>query len=122
MNDPVAAAARAAARRLEAETESGLAAEVEAALAERDRESAPRQYTDPVSLASLIVGIASLAWTVYTDLRRRTAHASENAVARIVRVRLRDNGQAAPDHVIDVVVREAMRAAPEEITPRTDEP
>ena len=33
---------------------------------------ARQPYMDPVALASLIVGVASLAWTVYTDLRKRT--------------------------------------------------
>jgi hypothetical protein len=50
----------------------GVAAEVEAALAARQTPAVPPQYADPVALASLIVAIATLAWTVYTDLRKRT--------------------------------------------------
>jgi hypothetical protein len=111
MTDSVTVAARAAARRLEAEGQLGLEGEVEAVLAARDSSSPPRQYLDPVSLASLIVGIASLAWTVYTDLRKRTAHPAADVVARTVRVRLRDGGQDPPDHVVDVVVTEAINAA-----------
>ncbi len=60
MNDPITIVARAAAQRLEAEARPGLVAEVEAALAARESPSAPPQYVDPVALASLIVGIASL--------------------------------------------------------------
>jgi len=62
-------------------------------------------------LASLIVAIASLAWTVYTDLKERTAKPSAELVSRTVRVTRRDQGQAdAPDHIIEVVVTETIRA------------
>lgn len=112
MTDPIAIVARTAAQRLEAEAGPGLVAEVEVVLATRDSPSAPPQYVDPVALASLIVAIASLAWTVYTDLKKRTAKPSAEVVARTVRVGLRDEGQAAaPDHIVEVVVTEAIRAA-----------
>ena len=112
MSDPTAMVARAAAERLEAEARPGLVTEVQAILATRESPSAPPQYVDPVALASLIVAIASLAWTVYTDLRKRTAKPSVEVVARTVRVTRRDQGQAdAPDHIIEVVVTETLRAA-----------
>ncbi len=111
MNDPVGIAARAAAQQLQAEAGPGLVAEVEAVLATRESPSAPPQYVDPVAMASLIVAIASLAWTVYTDLKKRTAQPAAEVVARTVRVGLRDQGQAAADHVVEVVVTEAIRAA-----------
>jgi hypothetical protein len=112
MSDPVTVAARAAAQQLEAEAGPGLLAEVDAVLATRESQSAPPQYVDPVELASLIVAIASLAWAVYTDLKKRTAKPSTEVVARTVRVTRRDQGQAdAPDHIIEVVVTEAIRAA-----------
>jgi len=112
MSDPITIVARAAAQRLEAEDRPGLVAEVEAALAAREFPSAPPQYVDPVALAILIVGIASLAWTVYTDLKKRTAKPAAEVVARTIRVTLWDSGQAAaPDHIVDVVVTETIRAA-----------
>jgi hypothetical protein len=112
MNDPIAIAARAAAQQLEVETRPGLVAEVEAVLATRESPSAPPQYADPLALASLIVGIADLAWPIYTDLKRRTAKPSAEVVARTVRVTRRDRGQAdAPDHIVDVVVTETIRTA-----------
>jgi hypothetical protein len=116
MSDPVAVAARAAAQQLEAEAGPGLVAEVEAVLATRESPSAPPpQYVDPVVVASLIVAIASLAWTVYTDLRKRTARPSAEVVARTVRVTRQDQGQAAaPDHIVEVVVTETIRAADRE--------
>jgi hypothetical protein len=91
---------------------TGLVAEVEAVLATRESPSAPPQYVDPVALASLIVAIATLAWTVYTDLRKRAAQPTAEVIARTVRVTRQDQGQAdAPDHVVEVVVTETIRAA-----------
>jgi hypothetical protein len=118
MSDPTAMVARAAAERLEAEAGPGLVTEVEAVLATRESPSAPPRYADPVALASLIVSIASLAWTVYTDLKKRTSKPSAEVVARTVRVTRRDHGQAdAPDHIVEVVVTEAIRAAADQELP-----
>ncbi len=112
MNDPVGTAARAAAQQLQAEAGPGLVAEVEAVLATRESPSAPPQYVDPIALASLIVAIASLAWTVYTDLKKRTAQPAAEVVTRTIRVTRQDQGQAAaPNHVVEVVVTETIRAA-----------
>jgi hypothetical protein len=111
MNDAIGIAARAAAQQLEADAGPGLVAEVEAVLATRESPSAPPQYIDPVALASLIVAIASLTWTVYTDLKNRTIQPSAEVVARTVRVTRQDQGQvAAPDHIVEVVVTETIRA------------
>jgi hypothetical protein len=104
-------AARAAARRLEKEGNPGLRAEVEAVLAARQTGFAPRRYADPVALASLIVSIATLAWTVYADLRKQTPHPSADEVAGKVRDTIDDSGQQAPDHIVDVVVAEVIYAA-----------
>jgi hypothetical protein len=112
MSDTVAIAARAAAQRLQAEAGPGLAAEVEAVLATRDSPSAPPQYVDPVALATLIVAIATLAWTVYADLKKRTAAPPADVVARTIRVTHHDQGQTdVPDHIIEVIVTETLRAA-----------
>jgi hypothetical protein len=63
MIDPAADAARSAAVILAPDLGPQLPAEVEAALAARDTRQRPDRYLDPVSLASLIVSIATLAWT-----------------------------------------------------------
>jgi hypothetical protein len=111
MNDPIGIAARSAAQQLQAEARPGLVAEVEAVLATRQSPSAPPQYADPIALASLIVAIASLAWTVYNDLKKRTGQPAAEVVARTVRVTRRDQGQpATPDHIVDVVITETIRA------------
>jgi hypothetical protein len=84
--------------------EATLPADVEAELAHE--EGTPRAYADPVSIASLIVAIVSLAWNIYSQLRR-----SPQELAGEVRA------QWAQDHgmdeqastVIDVVAEETVK-------------
>jgi hypothetical protein len=114
LNDPVPTGARAAARRLAAEIDPGLEVDVEAALHTRGLAPQPRQYFDPISLGTLIVSVATLAWTVYTDLRTRTPQPSAETVARTIRVQLRDADAMAPEQqarVVEVVVDEVLHAA-----------
>jgi len=114
MTDPVAIAARAAAQRLESGDSARLAVEVEAALAARETEERRQQYIDPVSIGSLLVALASLAWTVYRDLRKKTDSPAPESVARTVRIKLREEGQELPDgRVIEIVVDETLRAGSE---------
>ena len=118
MTDPVDHVARVAARQLTADYGPALVAQVEAALHARGSNRPPTRYADPVSIASLIVSIAALAWTVYVDLRRRTPTPSSDVVARTVRVRVADGGdisQAERDRIIEIVVSETISAdAPRE--------
>jgi hypothetical protein len=82
MTDPAADAARSAAAILAADLGPGLPAEVEAALAARGTGQRPDRYLDPLSLASLIVAIATLAWTIYNDRRKQTPGPPPEAIAR----------------------------------------
>jgi hypothetical protein len=115
MTDPAADAARTAAAILAPDLGPGLAAEVEAALAARDTGQRPDRFLDPVSLATLIVSIATLAWTIYND--QRTRHHSDpppDAVARQVRVTLRDQDTVLPpgtDRITEIVATEITRHA-----------
>ena len=112
MDDPVAPIARAAATRLAADHGRALTVDVEAALARRGPAQPPEWYLDPVSLGSLVVSVATLAWTVYTDLRSKTRSPSRDVLVRTVRVRLvgADAVDAATrDQVIEVVVDETIR-------------
>jgi len=112
--DLIAAAARAAAQRLAAEHGPGLPAEVEAALHTRDAGRRPGQYLDPVSLGTLIVAIATLAWTIYTDQRKHTPTPRPETVARQVRIQLRQQGQTSPHdtgQLTEIVVTELLQAA-----------
>jgi hypothetical protein len=95
MTDPAADAARSAAAILAPDLGPNLPAEVEAALAARGIQR-PDRYFDPVSLASLIVAIATLAWTIYNDQRSRTPDPPPSSIARQVRITLRDQDTAVP--------------------------
>jgi hypothetical protein len=112
--DPVATVARAAAGALVAEHGPGVPGEVEAVLGSGVSGPARDRYGDPVSIGALVVSIATLAWTVYTDLRKQTPTPAPEVVARTVRVKLRDPGGLDPatrDRVIEVVVGETHRVA-----------
>jgi hypothetical protein len=70
---------------------TNLSAEVEIALAARGAQQRPGRYLDPVSLAGLIVAIATLAWTIYTDQRdRKPEPPPASTIARQVRITLRE--------------------------------
>ena len=106
---PVARGARAAAQRLAPGSDS-LAADVEATLHAQNARR-PDQYVDPISLGALIVAAASLAWTVYTDLRAKTTRPALQVVARRVRTELADQGPTGPterDRIIEIVVAETI--------------
>ncbi len=114
MIDPVEHTARAAANRLAAEHGPGLATDVEVALHARGSTRHPQQYLDPISLGSLIVSLATLAWTIYTDLKNKTPNPSPAVVARTIRVRLSNDGDFDPaqrDRIIDIVVDETVQTA-----------
>lgn len=114
MTDPITAAARAAAGRLAAEYGPGLAADVEAALHARGTARRPDQYIDPVSVGSLIVAIASLAWTVYSELRKKTPQPPPEVVARQVLAEFREyDGPGTDDsgRITEIVVTDIIQAA-----------
>lgn len=114
MTDPVADAARSAATILVPDLGQHLPTEVEAALAARSGDQRPDRYLDVVSLGSLIVSVATLAWAVYNDQRGR-AHGQEpsaDSIARQVRITLRDQDMSLPpgaDRITEVVATEILR-------------
>ena len=120
MTDSVADAARSAAAVLAPDLGLNLPVEVEAALAARSGDQRPDRYLDLVSLGSLIVSVAALAWTVYNDLRSRaqgqepTPELEPQAefIARQVRITLRDQDTALPpgtERITEVVASEIVR-------------
>ena len=114
MTDPAADAARTAAVILAADLGATLPAEVEIALAARGARQRPERYLDPVSLAGLIVAIATLAWTIYNDQRTRTPDPPPSSIARQVRITLRDQDTALPpgtERITEVVATEITRQA-----------
>ncbi|MFE5759841.1 hypothetical protein ACFQ7I_40140 [Streptomyces massasporeus] len=118
MADPVELGARAAARRLANPHKPHLATDVEAALHARQTTTRPDQYLDPISLGALIVSIASLAWTVYSDLKRQSPTPHRDVITRHVRIRL-DQTETPPqalsstdrDRYIDITIEETLTAA-----------
>lgn len=116
MTDPVERGARAAAQRMAVDHGPRLAMDVDAALRTRSSTQRPEKYFDPISLGALIVSVASLAWTVYSDLKKRTLTPSVEVVTRAVQVHLQDAGELDPaehDRIIDIVVTETLRVASE---------
>jgi hypothetical protein len=113
MVDIIAESARAAAEGLIAELGPRLGAEVEAALSLRGSAQGPEQFIDPISFGGLVVSVATLAWSVYTDLKAKTAKPAHDIIARHVRVELGQRGDSAEhvERIIDVVVAEVMQAA-----------
>jgi hypothetical protein len=126
MTDPAAEAARSAAVILAPDLGRNLPAEVEAALAARAGQQRPERFFDPVSVGTLIVSVATLAWTIYNDQRNRAreqktelspaAHEQEaDSVTRQVRIKLRESDEILPpgtDRIAEVVVTEIIRQAP----------
>jgi hypothetical protein len=104
----VGRAARAAAHSLAAEHGPRLEADVELALhTVAGRQSAPEQYFDPISLGALIVSAATLAWTIYKDLKKQTPTPAANVVTRRVRLELPAGEQISTserDRIIELVV------------------
>jgi hypothetical protein len=118
MSDPVEVTARATAAQLAVEYGPGVVAEVDAALHARRRAERPQQFVDPVSLGSLIVAVATLAWTIYADLRKRTPEPPpQEEVERQVIVELQEQGAADrkdAERITAIAVTEAIRAARED--------
>jgi hypothetical protein len=115
MSDPIAKAARAAAQCLAIDHGPRLPADVGAELQTRNSAARrPGQFIDPVSVASPIVAIATLAWIIYADLREKTAAPSREAAARRVRVELRERdevGHPEASRITEIVVTEIIKAA-----------
>jgi hypothetical protein len=72
-----------------------------------------------VALGGLVVSAATLAWTVYNDIRSRGAATPDiEAIARRVRRELDQDGTPAPrldpaqrDRIVGVTVEETLNAA-----------
>ena len=114
MTDHAADAARSAAAILAPDLGQHLPVEVEAALAARGGDQRPDRYLDLVSVGSLIVAIATLAWTIYNDQRNRSHERQPEAdsIARQVRITLREQDTALPpgtEHITEVVATEIIR-------------
>lgn len=121
MTDPAVEAAQSAALILAAELGPDLPTQVQAALYARQHgRERPGQY-DPLAVtglatgaASLIVAIAQLAWSIYSDRREHTSEPEPEFIIRQVRFRLRAQDTPVPAEtgkISEVVVSEVIRLA-----------
>jgi hypothetical protein len=138
MTDPAAQAARSAAVILAPDLGPSLPAQVEAALAARNAQQRSNRFLDPVALGGLIVAIATLAWTVYNDLRNRATESKNDhtpelepdrkpelkpgptpgptpeVIARQVRITMREQDIILPtgtERITEIVAAEIIRHA-----------
>lgn len=114
MTDPPADGARAAGRQLSRQYGPNLSDSVETALQKRDFPEPPGQYPDPVSLGSLIVSIATLAWMVYSDLRAKHSEPESDTVIRTVQMQLSDKHSldtSQHEEIITITVQETLKSA-----------
>lgn len=110
--------ARAAARRLDAEHDSTLGAEVERALATPGEAAPPARFEAvSIAIASLLVSIAGLAWEIYRDLKEDRGKAREAAARAAIARRIRSATELPPgvtpeqrDRLIDAVLDELNRS------------
>ena len=66
-----------------------------------------------MALGSLVVSIATLAWTIYSDMSKKTSDPAPEVVARTLRVQLRRHTDRTPDSdkITEVVVAEIVNRA-----------
>jgi hypothetical protein len=111
MTDPIADIARATAHHLTTDYGPRLATDIEAALHTRTAgPTQPSQYTDPVAVAGLIVAIATLAWTVYKDLRKTTPQPTHETLTRTIRIQFQETHtiDTTTKKIIDITATEAI--------------
>jgi hypothetical protein len=113
MADPVDRIARGAAERLAQEAgQPSLVPEVERQLKiGSDSRSGDRYEPITLSIAALVVSVAGLAWTIYTDLKKQASRPEPEVVKRRIRVEIDLPEQvsvADRDRVIAAVVAQTL--------------
>lgn len=73
----------------------------------------PDRYLDPISLASLIVSIASLVWTIYNDWHKQHSEPPPpDTIASQIRITLREQDISLPpgiDRITEIIATEITR-------------
>jgi len=111
MTAPYAAIAMSAAQSL-ADLDPLLPALVGSELAPASGPSLRSRSIDPISLAALVVNVASVGWTVYHDLKKDGREPDRAAVVLRIRERAADLAGASDVHgarVIEAVVAQLDR-------------
>jgi len=111
----VAPAARAAGGQLGAQFGKPelVEVQVETALRRIGAASAPDRFADPVAVGGLIVAIATLAYQVYEDHRKKHGkHPSQSTLVDYLRVERRAAGEltSVEETIIEVVAAETLKA------------
>jgi hypothetical protein len=107
-----AAAARLAALDGDPRLETDVLRQLDAAAG-----TVPQDY-EPVSLAiaSVVISAATLAWTIYRDLRNERKAINPDAIARRVRVQIADQHPDMSAHdrdrIIDIIIEETDKHQP----------
>lgn len=104
--DPASEIARAAAGRLIPEFGARVQTGVEAAL--YAQEDGVRHEYDPIAIGALIVSIAQLAWTIYSDHRKKAPDAPPEHLELVLRNEIRREVEITPGstRITDVVIKE----------------
>ena len=117
MSDTPEDIARRAAGRLAQEIDPALPAVVEGQLRGGGGAEPPVRFLEPattIALAGLLVSLASLAWTIYRDLKKDAAAPSPDVLARRLRLDA-DLPQAVTterrERLITVVVEEVIASS-----------
>lgn len=113
MASPVDRIARNAAARLAQDADLPLLVpEVERQLQVGDGHAAADRYEPiAISLAALIVSVAGLAWTIYTDLKKQTRRPDPEVMERRIRVEIEHPAKVSAadrDRVITTVIEQML--------------
>jgi hypothetical protein len=105
MAEEIAELSRATAGQLAVKYGPNVVIDVERALASGDTGRRPDQYADPTALGGFIVSTATLAWTIYSDLRSRKVRDVVGQTEAAIRIELDLSTE------IDATTREEVIAA-----------
>jgi hypothetical protein len=120
-SDPVAVAARAAARHLSGLYGPRLELDINAALhAHRPNAEPARRYVDPVAVAGVIVSIATLAWEIYSSRRSQSERPTAQWLARALRIEHRRRQRSiskTDEEIIEIIAIEIIKAVRDDDLP-----
>ncbi len=113
MTIPQEEIARLAAAKLSATMNPALPQLVEGVLAEPQAKRDPEMFdaATAISLASLVVSMASFAWAVYKDLKKDSQQPDQTIIARKTRLKFENTEGLSiqdRDRLIEVVVEETI--------------
>jgi hypothetical protein len=113
MHSPQDEIARHVAAKLAKTTDPNLPQLVEGVLADPETKNSAQMFDAAIAigLASLLVSIASFAWTVYMDLKKSTPKPDKAILARKTRLKFHTSegiDEATRELLIDAVVEETI--------------